>query len=102
MSSIITSIKDLIASLFEVIFSIFRTAFDGVYGLLHACISFVVGTIKMALYTVGDSLKALGGVGKFVASNFVVIALIAGGAYGYLQYQRRQGRTVRVGDKKLN
>lgn len=72
MSSIITSIKDLIASLFEVIFSIFRTAFDGVYGLLHACISFVVGTIKMALYTVGDSLKALGGVGKFVASESFV------------------------------
>lgn len=34
--------------------------------------------------------------------NIVVIALIAAGIFGYLQYQARQGRTVKVGDKKLN
>jgi hypothetical protein len=34
--------------------------------------------------------------------NIVVIAIIAGGAYGFLRYQSRQGRPVRVGDKKLN
>ncbi|KAJ5653891.1 hypothetical protein N7490_000894 [Penicillium lividum] len=102
MSSIITSIQDLISSIFELIFSVFKTGFNAVYGLLHAIIDVIVGTFQMALYTVGDTLKALGGIGKFIASNIVVIALIAAGGYGYLQYQRRQGRTVQVGDKKLN
>ncbi|KAJ5636019.1 uncharacterized protein N7484_009332 [Penicillium longicatenatum] len=102
MSSIITSIKDLIASLFEVIFSVFQTAFGTVYSLLHAFIDFFVGIFRMGFRAVGETLEALGGIGKFIASNVVVIALIAGGAYGYLHYQRRQGRPVKVGEKKLN
>jgi hypothetical protein len=32
--------------------------------------------------------------------NIVVIGIIAGGIYAYLQYQGRQGRPV--GNKKLN
>ncbi|KAJ6102769.1 hypothetical protein N7486_005196 [Penicillium sp. IBT 16267x] len=102
MSSIITSVKDLIASLFEVIFSVFQTGFDTVYGLLHAFIGFFVSIARMALHTAGSGLEALGGIGKFIGSNIIVIGLIGGGAYAYLQYQRRQGRTVKVGDKKLN
>jgi len=69
MSSIITSIKDLIASFFELIFSVFRTAFDAVFGLLHACFDLVVGTMRMVLHTIGDTLEALGGIGKFIASE---------------------------------
>jgi hypothetical protein len=34
--------------------------------------------------------------------NIVVIGIIAGGIYGYLQYQGRQGRPASVGNKKLN
>lgn len=34
--------------------------------------------------------------------NIVVIALIAGGIFGYLKYQGRQNRPVSVGNKKLN
>ncbi len=34
--------------------------------------------------------------------NFFVLAVIAVGAFGFLQYQRRQGNTVKVGNKKLN
>ncbi|KAJ5860238.1 uncharacterized protein N7529_007548 [Penicillium soppii] len=102
MSSIITSIKDLIASVFEVIFAVFHTALDTTTGLLKAIVDFFVDTIRLAFSAVGNVLGAAGGVGKFVASNIVVIAIIAGGAYGFLRYQSRQGRPVRVGDKKLN
>ncbi|KAJ6104705.1 hypothetical protein N7523_011025 [Penicillium sp. IBT 18751x] len=102
MSSIITSIKDLITSIFEVIFSSFKGVFDGVYGIIHAFFGFFIDIIKMALNTVKGTLEAAGGVGKFVASNLLVIVVIGIGAYGYLDYQRRQGRTVKVGSKKLN
>ncbi|KAJ5202077.1 uncharacterized protein N7498_006740 [Penicillium cinerascens] len=102
MSSLITSLKDLVASIFEVIFSTFKGAFDAVYGILLAFVNFLVGIASMALHTVKGTLEAAGGVGKFIASNILVIAVIAIGAYGYLDYQRRQGRSVKVGDKKLN
>ncbi|KAJ5369771.1 uncharacterized protein N7496_005863 [Penicillium cataractarum] len=102
MSSIITSLKDLVASMFEVIFSVFNGAIDMVSGLIMGLVNSVIGIVKMALHTVGNFLEAAGGVGKFVASNIVIIALIAGGVYGYLQYQARRGRPVKVGHKKLN
>ncbi|KAJ5587734.1 uncharacterized protein N7459_003499 [Penicillium hispanicum] len=102
MASIVTAVKDLVTSIFEIIASLFSKAFGMANGLLHAFIDFFAWIFNMALHTVGDALEAVGGAGKFIASNIVVIALIAGGAYGYLKYQRRQGRTVQVGDKKLN
>lgn len=121
MSSIITSVKDLINSVFEVIFSVFHAAFDTTSELIAVVVNSVIGTLKLALRTVGGTLEAAGGVGKFIASklwflstilclkalmfhegNIIVIALIAGGAYGYLRYQSRQGRPVKVGNKKLN
>ncbi|KAJ5176128.1 uncharacterized protein N7482_002005 [Penicillium canariense] len=102
MSSIITAVKDLISSMFEVVFSVFRVAFDTASGLVTAAVNFFIGTLKMALHTAANTLKAAGGVGKFIASNIVVIALIAGGIYAYLQYQGRQGRPAKVGNKKLN
>ncbi|KAJ6088031.1 hypothetical protein N7499_004213 [Penicillium canescens] len=56
----------------------------------------------MALRAVGNIFEAAGGLGKFIASNIIVVAIIAGGAYGYLRYQSRQGRSIKVGNKKLN
>jgi phage-related protein len=119
MSSIITSVKDLIASVFEVIFSVFRAAFNTTSQLIEAVVNSVIGTFKFVLHTIAGTLEAAGGVGKFIASksllretlcynanmfegNIVVIALIAGGGYAYLRYQKSQGRPVRAGNKKLN
>ncbi|OGE56396.1 hypothetical protein PENARI_c003G08920 [Penicillium arizonense] len=102
MSSIITSIKDLVASVLEVIVSVFHNAFDVTSGLLIAIVNSFIGTLRMALRAVGNIFEAAGGLGKFIASNIIVIAIIAGGAYGYLRYQSRQGRPIKVGDKKLN
>ncbi|KAJ5808040.1 hypothetical protein N7474_009309 [Penicillium riverlandense] len=103
MSSVITSVKDLVTSVFEVIFSVFKSAFDAIYGLLAAVFDLFVGTIRMALRGVGNTLEAAGGIGKFIASNIVVVAIIAGCVYyGYLQYQGRRGRPAKVGTRKQN
>jgi phage-related protein len=102
MTSIITSIKDLIASIFEVIFSVVKSTLGTVYDLLMAFVDFFAGIPKMLLHTVKGSLETAGGIGTFITSNIVVIAIIALGGYGYLAYQRREGRPVHAGTKKLN
>lgn len=70
MSSIVTSIKDLVASVFEVIFSVFNGAINLVTGLITGLVNSVIGIVKMALHTVGSTLEAAGGVGKFIASKY--------------------------------
>ncbi|KAF4764377.1 hypothetical protein N7455_010240 [Penicillium solitum] len=102
MTSIITSIKDLITSIFEVIFSVVKSTLDTGYQLLLAFVDFFAGIPKMLEHTVKGSLEAVGGVGTFIASNIVVIAIIALCSYGYLVYLRREGRPVQVGTKRLN
>ncbi|KAJ5383447.1 hypothetical protein N7517_001358 [Penicillium concentricum] len=102
MASIITSIKDLITSIFEVIFSVVKSTLDTGYHLLMAFVDFFAGIPKMLQHMVKGSLEAAGGVGTFITSNIIVIAMIAVGGYGYLAYQRREGRPVQAGTKKLN
>ncbi|KAJ5230116.1 hypothetical protein N7489_010824 [Penicillium chrysogenum] len=102
MTSIITSIKDLLTSIFEVIFSVVKSTLDTGYQLLLAFADFFAGIPKMLQHLVKGSLEATGGVGAFIASNIVVIALIALGSYGYLVYLRREGRPVQVTTKKSN
>jgi phage-related protein len=74
MSSIITSVKDLISSIFEVIFSVFHTAFDTTYGLIAAIVNSFIGTLRLALRTAGSTLEAAGGVGKFIASKLWILS----------------------------
>jgi hypothetical protein len=38
----------------------------------------------------------------YSAANAFIITVAAAGFYGYLVYQRRQGKTVTVQGKKLN
>ncbi|KAJ5603425.1 hypothetical protein N7537_006381 [Penicillium hordei] len=102
MTSIITSINDLITSIFEVVFSVVKNTFDTGYQLLLALVDFFADIPKMLEHTVKGSFEAVGGVGTFIASNIVVIAMIALGSYGYLVYIRRGGRPVQDGTKKLN
>lgn len=72
MTSIITSIKDLITSIFEVIFSVVKSTLDTGYELLLAFVNFFAGIPKMLEHTVKGSLEAVGGVGAFIASEFLM------------------------------
>lgn len=72
MSSLVTSLKDLVAAIFEVVFSTFKSAFDTVNGLLLAFINFFLGIPGLILHTVKGTSEAVGGVGHFVASEYYV------------------------------
>lgn len=39
---------------------------------------------------------------NLITGNIVIISVLAVAFFGYLQYQRNQGKTVKVGNKKLN
>jgi phage-related protein len=69
MSSIITSIKDLVTSVFEVIVSVFHTGLDMTSGLLGAIVNSFIGALRMALRAVGNIFEAAGCLGKFIASK---------------------------------
>ncbi|KAF2197617.1 hypothetical protein GQ43DRAFT_444108 [Delitschia confertaspora ATCC 74209] len=102
MSSIIASIKDLITSLFEVVFSIFGIAANLVQNGISLVASTFAGLINMVIDMFKGVINAAGGIVSFTASNFLILGVIAAAFFGFLQFQRSQGRTVKVGDKKLN
>jgi len=124
MTSLIASVKDLITSVFEVIFSTIKAAFDTVFSVLNIIISSITSTFGALLNTAQEFLVAAGGVGKFIAGknpfkcsltlhdfmgtnnvtkgNIFVLAFVGIGVYGFLNYRSRQGRSVTVGNKKLN
>ena len=77
MSSLIASIKDLITSVFEVIFSLFNKAFDIAYGLVETVINFFVGILRTALHTAGSALETVGGIGKFIASESPTLSFLS-------------------------
>lgn len=108
MLSILDSFGDLAVSVFEVISSVCETTFNMLYELLRRIINFFIDIPEMALHVVKGLSEIFGGVGRFVTGeplllimmnycvnnypkgNVVAIAIIAGGFYGYLKYQRRQ------------
>ncbi|KAF2753332.1 hypothetical protein EJ05DRAFT_490054 [Pseudovirgaria hyperparasitica] len=102
MAAIISSIKDLIASIFEVIGSIFKTAFNAVEGILRLAVNTVMSVVNMFLDLITGSLKAMGSVGEFILGNFFAILIVAVGIFGFIAYQNRQGNSIKVGNKKLN
>lgn len=127
MTSVIGSIKDLITSVFEVIFSTIKTIFEAALSVFHILFTSVISVLGQVFATFKDALGATAGVGKFFASkcvyfkalnlntwaakyysltcnqgNIFVLAFIGIGIYVYLNKRSRQGRPVRIGNKKMN
>jgi phage-related protein len=120
MSSIVKAVSDLAASLVELVWSFFTTAghlvqntasfaakfaseiielilnfFKGLVDLAGGIVSFLVGELQtdcLTLFSHADNLLG----------NVIMLAVLAAAFFGFLQYQRSQGRPVKVGNKKLN
>jgi len=102
MSSIFQSLSDLVVSIFEVVSSIFKTVFDLFYNAIAMVGHLFAGILNMALEFFRGIIELAGGIGKFLLGNILVIGVLVAAFFGFTEYQRRQGRTVKVGDKKLN
>jgi phage-related protein len=119
MSSIVSSLSDLVKSMVEVVWSLFTTAGQ----LVEKTIQFVLHLFTSAINLVVEFGKGLvdlfGGIVSFLLGklphitssrresnlnigNLAILAVLGLAFFGFLQYQRRQGNTVQVGNKKLN
>ncbi|KAF2705285.1 hypothetical protein K504DRAFT_494195 [Pleomassaria siparia CBS 279.74] len=102
MSSIVNSLTDLFKAIIGVFWSFFTTAahlventgifvFKSAEGVVNLILEFFKGLVELA-----------GGIIQFIVGNLIVLGLIAAAGFAFLQYQRKQGNTVQVGNKKLN
>ncbi|KAJ4326230.1 hypothetical protein N0V94_000177 [Neodidymelliopsis sp. IMI 364377] len=102
MSSIVKSLSDVATSLIELVWSFFTTAGD----LVQKTVSFVLKFFSEILDLFVNFFRGLidlaGGIVGFVLGNILMLGVLAAVVFGFLQYQRNQGNTVKVGNKKLN
>ena len=120
MSSIIKSLGDLAQSLVELVWSFFTTAGHLVQNTLAFGVHSVEGLLNLVLNFFKGLVDLAGGLASFIAGkhtflqqrrndlliantgNVIILGVIAAAFFGFLQYQRKQGNTVQVGNKKLN
>ncbi|KAF2133884.1 hypothetical protein P153DRAFT_330476 [Dothidotthia symphoricarpi CBS 119687] len=102
MSSIIAAIKDLVASLLNLVYSFFTTAGALVQKTLSFGLSMLSSIVDLIVNFFHGLVDLAGGLVSFFLGNLLMLAVLGAAVFGFLQYQRSQGRTVKVGDKKLN
>ncbi|KAK4118593.1 hypothetical protein N657DRAFT_583391 [Parathielavia appendiculata] len=93
--AVTNAVTDLVASIGELLSSIFGAA----YSIVHSFITGVLGLFAGFISMIGDLVKGVfdlvGGMGRFVAANAVVIALVAAAGYAYVRFvqqPQQQGR----------
>lgn len=119
MSSIIKSLSDVFTSLVELVWSFFTTAGDLVQKTASFVLKFFSEIIDLFVNFVRGLVDLAGGIVGFVLGelswnsvattirltslgNILMLGVLAAVVFGFLQYQRKQGNTVKVGNKKLN
>ncbi|KAF2677983.1 hypothetical protein K458DRAFT_446702 [Lentithecium fluviatile CBS 122367] len=102
MSSIISSLSDLAKSLVEVVWSLFTTAGELVQKTIQFVLHLFTGAINLFVDFGKGIVDLFGGIVSFLLGNIAILAVLAVGVFAFLQYQRKQGNTVQVGNKKLN
>ncbi len=120
MSSIVKSLSDVFTSLVELVWSFFTTAGDLVQKTASFVLKFFSEVIDLFVNFFRGLIDLAGGIVGFVlgelmwltlihkrrsltsVGNVLMLGVLAAIVFGFLQYQRNQGNTVKVGNKKLN
>ncbi|KAF2020204.1 hypothetical protein BU24DRAFT_490011 [Aaosphaeria arxii CBS 175.79] len=102
MSSIVSALSDLVKSLIEVVYSFIETAAHLVQHTLNFALNFFSSVINVFVEFFKGLIDLAGGIASFVLGNVVILLVLGAAFFGFLQYQRNQGNTVKVGNKKLN
>ncbi|OAQ73615.1 hypothetical protein VFPPC_01292 [Pochonia chlamydosporia 170] len=98
------AITSAISDLFKSIYEVFASFFSAIYAVIHAAVStvwnFILGVVNLVQSILVQAVHFTGGVGKFVASNFV--ALLVGGVlvFAYLRFSATGTRSTTVTQKK--
>jgi phage-related protein len=119
MSSIINAMSDLVTSMVELVWSFFTTAGHLVQNTVQFAAKFASEIVELVINFFKGLVDLFGGIVSFlvgelhrdtmlsylandIAGNVLMLAVVAAAVFGFLQYQRSQGRSVQVGNKKLN
>ena len=119
MSSIINAMSDLVSSLVELVWSFFTTAGHLVQNTVQFAAKFASEIVELVINFFKGLVDLAGGIVSFLVGelqklpealyvsnastgNVLMLAVLAAAFFGFLQYQRSQGRSVQVGNKKLN
>ncbi|KAJ4399934.1 hypothetical protein N0V91_009102 [Didymella pomorum] len=102
MSSIVKSLSDVFTSLLELVWSFFTTAGDLVQKTASFVLKFASEVVDLFVNFFRGLIDLAGGIVGFVLGNILMLGVLAAAIFGFLQYQRNQGKTVKVGNKKLN
>ncbi|KAH7093433.1 hypothetical protein FB567DRAFT_544787 [Paraphoma chrysanthemicola] len=102
MSSIVGALKDVVTSFVELIWSFFTTAAHLVENTLQFAAKFATEIVDLVINFFKGLVDLAGGIVSFVVGNVLMLAVLSAAVFGFLQYQRSQGRPVQVGNKKLN
>ncbi|KAF1931250.1 uncharacterized protein M421DRAFT_417901 [Didymella exigua CBS 183.55] len=102
MTSIVKSLSDVFTSLVELVWSFFTTAGELVQTTASFALKFVSEIFELLMNFFRGLFDLAGGIVGFVLGNVLMLGVLAVAIFGFLQYQRNQGKTVKVGNKKLN
>ncbi|KAF3032622.1 hypothetical protein E8E11_001721 [Didymella keratinophila] len=102
MSSIAKSLSDVFTSLLELVWSFFTTAGELVQKTASFVLKFASEVVDLFVNFFRGLIDLAGGIVGFVLGNILMLGVLAAAIFGFLQYQRNQGKTVKVGNKKLN
>jgi len=102
MSSIINALTHLARSLVELVWSFFTTGGELIQKTAHFFLRFVTEIFDLFVNFFRGLVDLAGGLVSFVLGNVLMLGVIAAAVFGFLQYQRSQGKPVMVGNKKLN
>jgi hypothetical protein len=121
MSSIVKSLSDVFTSLLELVWSFFATAGELVQKTASFVLKFASEVVDLFVNFFRGLIDLAGGIVGFVLGrsfyicnvsgiqrwyriigNILMLGVLAAAIFGFLQYQRNQGKTVKVGNKKLN
>jgi hypothetical protein len=119
MSSIINALRDLVSSLVELVWSFVTTAGELVQKTAQFALNFATELLDLVVNFFRGLVDLAGGIAGFIfgasneeilqvfrltlnPGNVLMLGVVAAAVFGFLQYQRSQGRQVTVGNKKLN
>jgi uncharacterized protein involved in response to NO len=119
MSSIVNALSDLVSSMVELVWSFFTTALHLVENTAQFAAKFATEIVELVINFFKGLVDLAGGIVSFLVGkslcrsdcirnanqhpgNVIMLAVLAAAFFGFLQYQRSQGRPVQVGNKKLN
>ncbi|CAK7231427.1 hypothetical protein SCUCBS95973_007913 [Sporothrix curviconia] len=95
-----SAISDFVHAIYEALAGTIHLVFRVVHDAFMAVYNFVVGCFTLVADVFRSAFALVGGVGHFVVGNFVILAIIAAGAYFYFSAEPQQQAKLQSNVKK--